>query len=191
VNYTTATVPVDFSTNGEEKIENCDNYLGARTGRYEWRAIRYRAALGAMQKIGLADTDTVFDIGAGWTEFDFCLRTEFNSRCRYIPVDGCMDGVQLDEWIPPRKAEWFVVLELIEHLADPWRLVREMQGRASKGIIISTPNTDNLGHKAVVDMDSTHVFPIYQHELTWRGFQVFPSSFYGADNDSILGVWAA
>lgn len=189
MNYTTATVPVDFSTNGKDKIRNCDEYLNARTGCYERRAFRYRAALKAMQELGLEDSDTVFDIGAGWTEFDYCLRAEGNSKCRYVPVDGGIDGVQLETWVPPRDAEFFVALELIEHLYDPFRLVMELQKRVTKGIIISTPNTDLLGEKAVIDMDATHFSPIYQFALRAHGFEVEPSTFYGKENDSILGVW--
>lgn len=182
-------------------IGSCDAYLGARTGKYEWRRIRYRAALLAMQAtgatwderswrmdVGLKDEDTVVDVGAGWTEFDYCLRTEGHWRGRYIPVDGCVDGTDLEEWTPPRPAEWFVALELLEHLEDPGRLVRAMQAKATKGIIVSTPNpmtTDVLG------MDPTHKTEIHQRMLREWGFQhVLKKSFYGGKKDSLFALWA-
>lgn len=190
--YTTATVPVNFATVGKEKIENCDQYLGARTGRYEWRAQRYRAALDAMVDLGLCDTDTIFDVGAGWTEFDYTLRSEYNSRARYIPVDGCIDGVQIDEWTPPRQAEFFVALELIEHMHDPERLVKAMQAQTTKALVISTPNTNELGEEEVHAMDSTHFSPICVEDLQAWGFRtIHLSSFYGREKDSLLGVWKA
>ncbi|WP_431798579.1 hypothetical protein [Microbacterium kunmingense] len=45
-----------------------DAYLGERTGTFERRAVRYRAALQALQDRGLSDESTLYDIGAGWTE---------------------------------------------------------------------------------------------------------------------------
>jgi hypothetical protein len=167
----------------DDLIVSCDAYLGARTGRYEWRAIRYRAALEHIQP---DDTDTIVDVGAGWTEFDYCLRAEFGSRCRYIPVDGCIDGTDLEVWTPPREADWFVALELLEHLHDPDRLVAAMQEKARKGIVISTPNpmtTDVLG------MDPTHVTPISAARLAGYGFSSTEESFYGMQRDSLLGLW--
>lgn len=179
-----------FAAEGEALIRSCDNYLGERTGRYEWRALRYRAALRELEQLGLCDADTIFDIGAGWTEFDYCLRTEGDSRARYVPVDGGIDGVQLERWCPPREAEFFIALELIEHLHDPWRLISELKRAAAKGIVITTPNTDRLGAAAVRAMDETHFSPISRAELEESGFAVEERSFYGGELDSLLATWA-
>lgn len=54
-----------------------DEYMAARTGKYEWRAVRYRQAGEFLASVGLTAQDTVCDVGAGWTELDYCLRTEF------------------------------------------------------------------------------------------------------------------
>lgn len=170
-------------------IDNCDQYLGERTGKYEWRAVRYRAAVDAMTSNHLLlDTDTVFDIGAGWTEFDYCLRAEFHWRGRYIPIDGGIDATNLNSWTPPRNAEWFVALEILEHLGTPFMLLEKMKQYATKGIVISTPNprtTDVLG------MDPTHVRAIEKKELENSGFMVEERSFYGKEADSLFGVWRA
>lgn len=172
-------------SNPDEFIASCDHYMGARTGKYEWRRIRYRAALGAMQQIGLTDEDTIVDVGAGWTEFDYCLRTEGSSRCRYIPVDGAFDGTNLEEWVPPRTVEYFVALELVEHLYNPLRLIAAMQEKATKGVILSTPNprtTDVLG------MDADHKTAVGAAMLREIGFTVQEESFYGQENDSLFAV---
>jgi hypothetical protein len=172
-------------------IQNCDNYMDERTGKYEYRAVRYRHAIRAMLVNGLDSSMTIFDVGAGMTEFDYCLRTEFDWRGRYIPVDGGIDGTDLNNWIPPREAHWFVALELLEHLHDWQNLVFQMQRKASQGIVVSTPNpktTDVLG------MDPTHVCEVHGYELTGRGFNVAEETFYGGvfsdgQPDSLFGIW--
>lgn len=173
-------------------INNCDQYMDDRTGKYEYRAIRYRKAITTMFRLGLDDTMTIMDVGAGMTEFDYCLRAEFNWRGRYIPIDGGIDGTDLNHWEPPRDAHWFVALELLEHLHNWQGLVTRMQHKASRGIVVSTPNpltTDVIG------MDPTHVVEIYDTELMSKGFEVTEEFFYGGvfsngQRDSLFGVWS-
>jgi hypothetical protein len=143
-----------------------------------------------MQRLGLCDSDTVYDIGAGMTEFDYCLRTEGDFKGRYIPVDGCIDGTDLETWYPPRDADFFVALELLEHLTKPniYRLVRSMQFKCNKGIIISTPNPMTTD---VIGMDRTHKTPVTPTILENLGFSWRVTSFYGKEADSIFGVWDA
>ena len=85
-------------------IQSCDSYLDDRTGKYEFRAVRYRAAADWLTASGLTHDMTVVDVGAGMTELDYCLRAEYGWRGRYIPVDGGIDGVNLNAWTPPREA---------------------------------------------------------------------------------------
>jgi hypothetical protein len=172
-------------------IQNCDQYMDDRTGKYEYRAVRYRKAIDTMIEHGLDDTMTIFDVGAGMTEFDYTLRAEYNWRGRYIPIDGGIDGTDLNSWIPPREGHWFVALEVLEHLWNWPVCVGFMQHKASQGVIISTPNprtTDVLG------MDPTHVRAVTPHELTMHDFEVTEETFYGGvfsngEPDSLFGVW--
>lgn len=170
-----------------DRIRDADAYLAARTGCYAFREVRYRAAAGAMMTHGpLMNDDTLFDVGCGWTEFDYYLREKLKWRGRYIPVDACIDGVDLDRWEPPREAEWFVALEVLEHMEDPRHLLRVMRNASTKGIVLSTPNpatTDVLG------MDPTHRTPIPAEWLQRWGFIVQACSFYGERDDSLLAVW--
>lgn len=164
-------------------VADCDEYLNARTGKYEWRAIRYRAAATTMIMNGLTNDDTIMDIGAGWTEFDYCLRKEFDWRGRYIPIDGGIDGTDLEDWHPARLVEWMVGLEIIEHMEDPDVLLSRMWVSATKGVVLSTPNprtTDVLG------MDDTHKSEIHASWLKERGFEVYEASFYGQPADSLF-----
>lgn len=175
-------------------IANCDNYMDERTGKYEYRAVRYRHAIAKMLLHGLDDTMTIFDIGAGMTEFDYCLRAEFNWRGRYIPIDGGIDGTDLEDWVPAREGHWFVALELLEHLRNPGRLLYIMKEYATKGVVVSTPNpltTDVLG------MDPTHICEIHKDWLVERyGMNVTEETFYGGvfsrgKPDSLFGLWTA
>ena len=172
-------------------IGNCDDYMESRTGKYEFRAIRYRRAIQTMQAHGLTDDMTIFDVGAGMTEFDYCLRREFDWRGRYIPVDGGIDGTDLNSWTPPREAHWFVALEIVEHLYN-WRgLVDWMQLKAQQGVILSTPNPWTTD---VLSMDSTHVCEVFPSHLEEKGFRVYEETFYGGvfskgRPDSLFGVW--
>ena len=172
-------------------IQNCDNYMDERTGKYEYRAVRYRHAIDAMYANGLDDSMTIFDIRAGMTEFDYCLRAEYNWRGRYIPVDGGIDGTDLNRWSPPREAHWFVALELLEHLHNWNSLVHSMRMFASKGVVVSTPNPRTTD---VIGMDPTHVCEVHPHELEGYGFKVTEETFYGGvfsngEPDSLFGVW--
>lgn len=178
-------------TNWTPTIANCDNYMDERTGKYEYRAVRYRKAIETMYANGLDDSMTIFDVGAGMTEFDYCLRAEFNWRGRYIPVDGGIDDTDLNEWYPPREAHWFVALELLEHLTNWKSLTLNMQECATQGIVVSTPNPRTTD---VIGMDHTHVVAISPSMLEQFDFTVTEETFYGGvfsngEPDSLFGVY--
>lgn len=173
--------------------ENCDTYLGERTGHYEQRAVRYRHAADTMVEVGLDDTMTVFDIGAGMTEFDYCLRAEYGFKGRYIPIDGGIDNTDLETWAPPRRGDWFVALEILEHLHNWEQLAGRMMLAADKGVIFSTPNPETTD---VLGMDRTHVVEIHAKRALSLGFTVSEQTFYGGRfsnglPDSLFGIWRA
>ncbi len=167
-------------------MDRWEQYLASRAGRYEWRCARYRKAAICLAIGGLGHSDTIVDVGAGWTEFDYYLRRELDWRGRYVPIDGAIDGVDLDRWAPVRPASWYVALELIEHLHDPPRLVRVMRQAATRGVVISTPNADTVDVPA---MDPTHVSPISASMLRGLGCQVEVCSLYGQPNDGLVAWW--
>jgi len=176
-------------------VANCDQYMDDRTGKYEWRAVRYRKAIETMYANGLDNSMTVFDVGAGMTEFDYTLRAEYGFRGRYIPIDGGIDGTDLNDWTPPREGHWFVALELLEHLTRWGVLTLRMKEKASQGIVVSTPNPRTTD---VIGMDPTHVVAIQPKALERYGFTVTEETFYGSafnlpgtegEPDSLFGVW--
>jgi hypothetical protein len=130
-------------------------------------------------------------VGAGFTEFDYTMRTRFNWRGRYIPIDGGISAVDLNEWVPERTAQYAVGLEILEHLYDPQRLVHELQGSVTRGIVVSVPNPRTVD---VMGIDHTHVTVVTRDMLRRWGFTVTERTFYGGvfsggEPDSLFGVW--
>ena len=179
------------------RIDSALAYLRGRTGSYEWRCHRYDAALEAMHGLGLDDDCTVVDVGAGWGEFGVRLHTGLpirranqkrrSCRARYIPIDAAWDGVDLERWVPPQKADYFVCLEVLEHLTHPSLLMVEMTMQAKRGVIVSTPNPETTD---VLGMDPTHKTPVSKRALELAGYHVETASFYGKPDDSLFAVWS-
>lgn len=180
------TAPTDASSapsRAREWMAECERYLAARTGRYQWRRTRYQHAARRLVAGGLSDQDTLVDVGAGWTELDYYLRRELDWRGRYVPVDGAIDGTDLNHWTPPRPASWYVALELVEHLHDPARIVGAMARAATKGVVISTPNADTVDVRA---MDPTHRSPVTPALLCNWGMEVEVCCLYGQPADGLI-----
>ncbi len=178
-------------TNWEPTFESCDTYLNSRTGKYEYRAVRYRKAVEWLKRHGLTDDDTLVDIGAGWTELDYCLRKEYDWRGRYIPIDGGISNLDLNSWVPERQVEWFVGLEILEHLTEPERLVNVLQNSTVKGGVVSVPDPAKVD---VFALDSTHVTEVHETDLREWGFEVTSEQLYGGvfsegANDALMGWW--
>lgn len=131
---------------------------------------------------GLSDDDLVIDVGAGWTEFD-CFLRELGWRGRYFPVDGSLDGTDLEHWSPPRQAEFIVAIEVLEHLINPWTMLNRLFQNCTKLAAITTPNPATTD---VLRMDPTHKTPIREHQLRGMCFDVEVRSFYGQPDDSLL-----
>jgi len=172
-------------------IKSYDDYLLKREGKYEWRAVRYRKAIKWLFKQGLNNNMTIFDVGAGMTEFDYCLRKEFDWRGRYIPVDGSICGVDLNDWIPPREAHFCVGLEIIEHLHNWEDFVKNLQSKSTCGVVLSTPNPNTTD---VLEMDATHCCEIFPEQLSSLGFSISEEMFYGGvfsngDPDALFATW--
>jgi len=169
----------------ESWADICDEYARSHKRPYVERKIRYQVAGDRMCRGGLTDRHTVVDVGAGWTELDFCLRTEHGWRGRYVPIDGWLDGTNLDLWSPTRSFEWFAALEILEHLHDPFRLLRELMESATMGVVVTTPNP--FVHD--LSQDPTHITPITREMLEEVGMVTSLHNFYGDPNDGIAGLW--
>lgn len=178
------------TVNPELRRTAAEQYLSERTGRLEYRFIRYGAVADELFAQGLNDQHLLVDVGAGMCDFDFYLRTVRGWKGRYLPVDASIDGWDLERGLPPHapQADFYTALELIEHVEHPLMLLAEMFDKARTAVVITTPNTDVLGEQAVIEMDRTHVRPIYQRDLAFMGMDYFIHSFFGMHSDSLLGV---
>jgi hypothetical protein len=140
---------------------------------------------------GLTDGMTVVDIGAGMTELAYCLMNEYGLRIRYIPVDGGIDGTDLNNWTPKRMAHFYVGLEILEHLQDPYDVARKMRLHSDIGTVFSTPDP---AYCDVLAMDATHTQAIDKSRMEMLGFSIESRKFYGGyysndQNDSLFGTW--
>lgn len=172
-------------------FQSCDTYLGERTGKYEYRAVRYRKAADWLFLNGLDDSHTICDIGAGWTEFDYCLRKEYDWKGRYIPIDGGITNIDLNNWVPEREVSFFVALEILEHLQNPVRLIREMKKKTSHGIVVSVPDPAKLD---IIELDPTHITEVDEIMLQREKFITVSEKLYGGvftngGNDALMGYW--
>lgn len=170
------------------RMKQAEQYLWGPRDSYNRRKNRYDMTGQLMRYAGLGDRDIIADVGAGLCELDLCLRQDFGFRGRYVPLDGWLDGMDLEVWEPPRTFDWFVALEVLEHVHDPLRLVRSLQAKAVKGIVVTTPNPDVWD---VLAMDDTHVTPIEQDLLADWGFATSLHEFHGKYRDGIAGIWLA
>jgi hypothetical protein len=161
----------------------CQGYLNERCSSYWFRCRRYKAVADKLFELGLKDSHTMFDLGAGRCDFDYYMRTTRKWRGRYVPIDGSIDGTNLEKWFPV-EAEWYVAIEVVEHLSFPIHFLWDCMYHVRKGMVITTPNpktTDVLG------MDPTHITPVYANQLRDPLlFKVETRSFFGKPKDSLL-----
>lgn len=149
-----------------QHYHSCNEYLNARVGTYEFRCRRYREVFERLIRMGLCENDIIVDIGAGRCEFGRFLR-EQQWNTVYIPFDGSIDGVDLNNWTPPISAAFYVAIEVIEHLDAPWWTLHALYAASTKGVAITTPNPACVD---VLGMDATHKVEIWQHRLVQHGF---------------------
>lgn len=162
-------------------------YLEERTGTYEFRCRRYSEVFRELRRLGLRNGDLVYDVGAGYCEFGRHLFREAEWWGRYVPVDGAIDGTNLETWVPPITAHAFVAIEVVEHLLNPDRLLAEFAKHAELGAVVTTPNPATVD---VLGMDRTHrsILPRWKfRELGWTTRTV---SLFGKPEDTIVAVWS-
>jgi hypothetical protein len=179
--------PHPLLTEEEQRLmDRCSTYIRVDRRPYSERKARYQVASDRLHRGGFCDRDILMDLGAGGTELDYCLRTEHGWRGRYAPVDGWIDGTDLEGWTPRRRPDWFAALEVLEHLQDPQSLIDMMREHAERGFVLTTPNADVVD---VLAMDEDHVHAINREQLEGWGIYVTVHTFYGTPDDGLCGLW--
>lgn len=168
----------------QEHQKNCQEYQNSRQSPYWLRCIRYQAVADKLIELGLQPNDSVYDIGAGKQEFGPFLKAYAHWNGLYIPVDGLLDGTNLDFWSAPFPAEFAVAIEVLEHLQDPIGMAIEMDKATTKGCVITTPNPRTVD---VLGCDPTHISIVYPQHLEDLGWYVEEMSLFLKPRDSLLG----
>lgn len=172
----------------EEYLSTTPSY-----GSYYDRCPEYHVVFRQLARLGLAENDLIVDVGAGWCDFDHYIRTEQGWRGRYMPIDGSIQGIDMNLWSGPRvHADWYVCIETLEHLYEPGHLVEQMKKYTKQGMVVTTPNADVVD---VLAVDRTHVIALDRAWLQDYGFKVHAVNFSGRgdaegpDADTLVGVW--
>lgn len=161
------------------------DYLAERTGTYHLRARRYAHVAVWLDQLGLCDGDLILDVGAGYCEFGKYLYGS-GWTGRYLPVDGAIDGTDLDRWTPAASADFIVAIETVEHLENPGRFFDVCEACATRGAVITTPNPDVVD---VLSLDPTHRNEIRREDLEGRGWIVHEAPLFGKNGDTLVGVY--
>jgi hypothetical protein len=172
------------TTNAETIRQSCENYIGSRVSCYEFRSIRYEAVTDKLIELGLKDGDTVTDLGAGDGEFGIYLK-ERGLNVIYKPVDGMIDGTDLNLFVP-EPSDFIVSIEVIEHLLDPRRFMLITKLCALKGVVMTTPNPKVTD---VYAMDATHISEVHAEDFKAGGFNCEERILFFEPEDSLL-AWA-
>lgn len=172
-----------IDTSSPEAVKaSCHAYISGRTSSYEFRCIRYEAVYEQLKSMGLSNTDRIVDVGAGDGEFGRYLKEQGWSG-QYIPVDGLIDGTDLNTWIPNEAVEFFTSIEVIEHLYSPSNLLKTLGMFALKGAVVTTPNPTVVD---VYAMDKTHISEVSAIDFLREGWRVVPQIFFFEPEDSLL-----
>lgn len=163
-----------------DKIE----YMKSRRGTFEFRSrTRYAAVAEKLVDLGLDDGDLIVDLGAGTCQFDHYLRTVLGWSGRYLPIDAVVCGTRLEAWVPKYKADFFVAIEVLEHLDFPGMVISRMMAAATKGCVVTTPNSRVVD---VIACDPTHKSSLPAKMFDIYGWQYQERQFFATPNDSLL-----
>lgn len=163
-------------------IEKWTTYRDTRRASYEYRVrTRFKAVADRLFAMGLNSGHTVVDVGAGSCQFGRYLR-ERGWRGEYVPVDAVIDGTDLEAWAPVHKADFFVCIEVVEHLKNPGRLMAWILRMSRRGVVLTTPNCETVD---VLKCDPTHVSVVPPDALSGC-FTVERHTWFGVMDDSLL-----
>ena len=176
-------------SSSQDLKERCRQYVQSRKSTYEFRCQRYRAVAQRLLLLKLSRSDSILDLGAGRAEFGHYLQQQYNWNGTYYPIDGSIDGTDLNSWIPAASfnTEYSIGIEILEHLANPARLMAILPAVSKKGIVFTTPNPETVD---VIGCDPTHVSLITTRAFQRRGYTVKEVSLFNKPEDTLL-AWKA
>lgn len=163
-------------------LERCREYLQGRRATYSQRVVRFSIVADVLTNdLVLGQDNILYDLGAGHCQFDRYLRVDRNWGGIYVPVDGAIDGTDLQVWEPKVQPDFFVLMEVLEHLERPWELLDRLRPR--KGIVLTTPNPEVVD---VLACDADHRSSLGREELQDAHFEVEQWSCFGRAGDTLV-----
>ncbi len=163
-------------------------YMHSRRGDFDFRSrTRYGAVAAALIDMGLKDGDLIVDVGAGTCQFDHHMRTVEGWSGRYLGIDAVLDGTDLNEWNPKWFADFFVCIEVVEHLL-PYaseRLIRTLPYWAQKGVVMTTPNAAAVD---VLACDPTHISVAPASLFEQHDYATWAREFFGTPADTLIAT---
>lgn len=163
--------------------QSCRQYLASRQANYEFRCRRYKGVADRLYNLRLWDWDSIADVGAGEQQFRHYMRSTRGWKGQYHPVDGSIDGTNLEEWVPSQRYSFVIAIEVLEHLHNYERMMEIMERYSIWGAVATVPNPDVVD---VLGCDPTHVSVIPAITFVERGWSVACESFFGVPNDTII-----
>jgi len=167
----------------QEHIEKWTQYRDARRADYNFRArTRYAYVAELLFMMGLKSEHTVIDVGAGTCGFGRYLHSK-GWHGIYNPVDAVVSGEDLERWTPRHRADFYVSIETLEHLTEPYKLLDAMADKANIGLVITTPNPAAVD---VLNCDPTHKSVLRGEELRAKQLAVRAVSWFGVEADTLV-----
>lgn len=160
----------------------CQSYLGSRISDYAFRCRRFRVVYNELVRMGFARGDSVLDLGAGRQDFKRFLR-EQGWYGLYVPIDGAIDGTDLNTWSPSEMADFVVAIEVAEHLLDPYRFLAKATRAARRGCVMTTPNPEVVD---VIACDPTHVSVVDPQHPYLREWVLSRHNLFGLEGDTLV-----
>ncbi len=155
----------------------------------------------------LVTGERILDLGCGSGHFSRLLPDKKFSLVDCLPRPG-LNNIVLDlshDTLPFKDGAFdtILLLEVAEHLENPWHAVREAK-RCGRSLIISTPVVDDLRNKLIYLLhgrfffffndDNDHIQPLFRKQLDWmRGDWTKTEEFVygdGSGGKTLIQKWA-
>ena len=149
---------------------------------YESRRALFHQIAYELFDMGLSDRDRIVEVGATDGDFDFFLRAEEEWRGLYVPLGAPVDSTSFDDWASSIEADFFVSINLLERISQPFTLMALMAIRARKGVVAVVLNPEPLTEGKIVT-------PISSDDFAIHGWDARVLSLGGREKDSIIATY--
>ncbi|MFW6087278.1 MAG: class I SAM-dependent methyltransferase, partial [Myxococcota bacterium] len=153
------------SIHARDEVDLDHYYAGYtfHTLELDWRLrAMYRSQLGRLRRAGLHRDHALLDYGCGGGIFLRYLRERGYEAARGFDA---YDAHFADRTVLDRTYDVVLAQDVVEHVADPWELLRELDALTKPGgvIAVGTPNADAIDLRRADDFAHTLHEPYHRH----------------------------